>query len=126
MPCARPALPAPSPDPAKPNQGPLLPLPLLLTKRPLIAASQACILCLCLPDKKPSPLAEEDKVVVREMIVEGIVRAPHSVKVQLSECVRSMIYCDYPDKWPQLLQQVYVLLTSQARMWALAGGWDCW
>ena len=33
---------------------------------------------------------------------------------QLGECVRSMIYCDYPDKWPQLLQQIYALLTSQA------------
>ena len=71
-----------------------------------------CGLC-CVADKKPSPLAEEDKAAVREMIVEGVVRAPHSVKVQLGECVRSMIYCDYPDRWPALLQQIYTLLTSQ-------------
>lgn len=72
-------------------------------------------------DKAPSLLAEEDKAAVRELIVEGIVRAPHSVRVQLGECVRAMIYCDYPEKWPQLLQQVYVLLTSQVRAVALVG-----
>lgn len=64
-------------------------------------------------DKAPSPLAEEDKAAVRELIVEGVVRAPHAVRVQLGESVRSIIYCDYPDKWPQLLQQIYALLTSQ-------------
>lgn len=51
---------------------------------------------------------------MREMIVEGVVRAPHAVRVQLGECVRAMIYCDYPDNWPALLQQIHLLLTSQA------------
>lgn len=26
-----------------------------------------------------------------------------------------MIYTDYPERWPQLLQQLYALLTSQVR-----------
>ena len=62
---------------------------------------------------KPCLLAEEDKAAVREAMLEGIARSPHAVRVQLGECVRSLVYCDYPEHWPQLLGQVQAYLASQ-------------
>lgn len=62
---------------------------------------------------KASPLAEEDKAAVREALLEGITRAPPAVRVQLGECVRSLVYSDYPQQWPALLPQVHAYLTSQ-------------
>lgn len=62
---------------------------------------------------KASPLAEEDKAAVRGVMVEGVTRAPHAVRVQLAECVRSLVYSDYPQHWPDLLPQVQQYLTSQ-------------
>lgn len=48
-------------------------------------------------------------------MLEGLTRAPHAVHVQLSECVRSLVYSDYPEQWPQLLPQVVAGLSSQVR-----------
>lgn len=70
--------------------------------------------------------------------MEGVTRAPHAVRVQLAECVRSLVYSDYPQHWPDLLPQVQQYLTSQAseaaagrlglgrllrRLPGLPGGW---
>eukprot|EP00887_Chlorella_sp_A99_P003658 scaffold7.g3658.t1 len=60
-----------------------------------------------------SPIPEGDKAAVREALVEGVVRAPAPVRAQLGECVRSVVYCDYPERWPGLLAQVQVNLGSQ-------------
>ena len=112
-----------------------------------------------------SPLAEGDKAAARELVLEGLTRAPHAVHVQvgagrcvthvgsavlvprgqgvqlsgsaggqplnpppqhrpqpplpraaqLCECVRSLVYSDYPEQWPQLLPQVVAGLSSQVR-----------
>ncbi len=52
---------------------------------------------------------------MREALLEGITRAPPAVRVQLGECVRSLVYSDYPEQWPALLPQVHAYLTSQVR-----------
>ena len=80
-----------------------------------------------------SPLAESDKATVRAAMLEGVTRAPHAVRVQLGECCRSLVYSDYPQHWPQLLEQVQQYLVSQAsalrcavrsfRVVARAGAW---
>lgn len=75
---------------------------------PAVAAAAAA-------EGKVSPLAEEDKAAVREVMVDGVTRAPHAVRVQLGECVRSLVYSDYPQHWPGLLPQVVTYLTSQVR-----------
>ncbi|KAL4855989.1 Importin beta-like SAD2 [Chlorella vulgaris] len=64
---------------------------------------------------KVSPLAEEDKAAVRGVMVEGVTRSPHAVRVQLAECVRKLVYSDYPQHWPELLPQVQQYL-DQARI----------
>jgi hypothetical protein len=66
---------------------------------------------------KVSPLAEEDKAAVRSVMVEGVTRSPHAVRVQLAECVRKLVYSDYPQHWPELLPQVQQYLVSQASGW---------
>lgn len=44
--------------------------------------------CYC-AEGKPSPLAEEDKAAVRDVMLEGVTRAPHAVRVQ----VRGETFC---------------------------------
>lgn len=60
-----------------------------------------------------SPLAEADKAAVRENLLEGIVRAPHAVQVQLAECAKYVVYADYPERWPSLLPAIGAHLATQ-------------
>lgn len=64
-------------------------------------------------DGKPSPIAEEDKAPARALVLDALVRAPPPVRAQLGECVRAMVYADYPERWPGLGEQVYAHLVSQ-------------
>lgn len=54
---------------------------------------------------------------MRSVMVEGVTRSPHAVRVQLAECVRKLVYSDYPQHWPELLPQVQQYLVSQASGW---------
>lgn len=67
------------------------------------------------PEKDGSytPLAAEDKAVVRDNMLEALLRAPPLVQSQMAEVFKSMVYCDYPDNWPGLLEAVYGHLTSR-------------
>ena len=40
-------------------------------------------------------------------------RAPHIVQSQLSEVAKCIVYCDFPEKWPGVLEAVYNNLNSQ-------------
>ena len=40
-------------------------------------------------------------------------RAPHIVQVQLGECMKSIVYVDFPEQWPALLPQLTQNLHSQ-------------
>lgn len=48
---------------------------------------------------------------------------PPSSRLQLGECVRSLVYTDYPEQWPGLLPQVVAYLTSQVSGWG-SSGWQ--
>ena len=74
-------------------------------------------------DAKASPVPEGDKGAVREGLIEGVIRAPGPVRSQLGECVRAVVYADYPERWPQLLQQVQANLGSQVGAAVGAAGW---
>lgn len=39
--------------------------------------------------------------------------APNQVKVQLGEVFKTVVYADYPQAWPNLLQDMYACLASQ-------------
>ena len=61
----------------------------------------------------PEKLAEADKAMVLENLLEGIVRAPPAVRAQLGECAKYVVYSDYPDKWPNLLPSICAALATQ-------------
>ncbi len=63
-----------------------------------------------------SPIPEVDKAAVRDNLLEGIVRA------QLGECLKSVVYADFPDAWPGILPAVTAQLATQARARAARPG----
>uniref|UniRef100_A0A383WBL3 Importin N-terminal domain-containing protein n=1 Tax=Tetradesmus obliquus TaxID=3088 RepID=A0A383WBL3_TETOB len=72
------------------------------------------------PEKEGAPvLNDEDKATIREHLLQAIISAPHIVQSQLQEVLTTVVYCDYPQHWPQLLETVMAHLTSgdQPRMY---------
>ncbi|KAK9839718.1 hypothetical protein WJX81_008385 [Elliptochloris bilobata] len=65
-----------------------------------------------------SAIPEADKAAVRDNLLEGIVRAPPLVRAQLGECLKSIVYSDFPERWPLILEAVQQQLATQeqARM----------
>ncbi|GLC37117.1 hypothetical protein PLESTB_000981600 [Pleodorina starrii] len=57
-----------------------------------------------------------DKEVVRQNILEAMIRAPHNIQSQLSEVFKIMVYCDYPEQWPGLLEALYGNLSAQDQL----------
>lgn len=64
------------------------------------------------PDEQQK-IAESDKSTVRENIVGFITQVPPLLRVQLGECVKTIIHADYPEQWPSLLHLVKCNLQSQ-------------
>lgn len=62
-----------------------------------------------------SAIPEADKVAVRDNLLEGIVRAPTLVRAQLGECLKAVVYSDFPDRWPGILHAIQQQLATQAR-----------
>lgn len=42
-------------------------------------------------------------------------RVPHTIQSQLGEVFRTIVYNDYPEKWPTLLPELCASLASQVR-----------
>ena len=61
-----------------------------------------------------SPLAEADRVAVRENLLEALMAAPHAVQVQLGDAFKAIAYADYPERWPSLLPAIQASLASAA------------
>ncbi|KAM7255965.1 hypothetical protein ACFE04_011706 [Oxalis oulophora] len=51
-------------------------------------------------------IAEADKDMVRNHILVFVVQVPPLLRVQLGECLKTMIHADYPEQWPMLLDWV--------------------
>uniref|UniRef100_A0A7S0V0E3 Importin N-terminal domain-containing protein n=1 Tax=Polytomella parva TaxID=51329 RepID=A0A7S0V0E3_9CHLO len=58
-------------------------------------------------------IPDEDKVVVRENIFDTLLRAPHVVQTQLGEIFKVIIYEDFPEKWPGLIEKILPCLSQQ-------------
>lgn len=58
-------------------------------------------------------ISPADKVTVRENLLEFIVRVPPLLRVQLGECLKTIINADYPEHWPALLIWVKSNLQGQ-------------
>jgi len=54
----------------------------------------------------------DDQQVVRDNLLESLIRAPHAVQVQLGEVFKTVVYSDYPEKWPGLLQALCTALVN--------------
>lgn len=61
-----------------------------------------------------SPLAEADRVAVRENLLEALMAAPHAVQVQLGDAFKAIAYADYPERWPSLLPAIQAALVAAA------------
>ena len=59
------------------------------------------------------PLAEADKAVVRENLLEAMIFAPSVIRAQLGLCLRRIAGADFPERWPSLLPAVVANLQQQ-------------
>ncbi|CAI9117362.1 OLC1v1018740C1 [Oldenlandia corymbosa var. corymbosa] len=70
-------------------------------------------------DGEQSRILPGDKDVVRENILNFIAQVPQMLRVQLAECLKTIIHADYPEQWPGLLQWVRANLQNQQVFGAL-------
>ncbi|CAI0452218.1 unnamed protein product [Linum tenue] len=62
---------------------------------------------------EPSKIAPSDKDVVRDHILVFIAQVPPILRVQLGECLKTIIHADYPEQWPRLLEWIKHNLQDQ-------------
>ncbi|XP_060181526.1 importin beta-like SAD2 [Lycium barbarum] len=60
-----------------------------------------------------SKIMPSDKELVRQNILIFIAQVPSLLRVQLGECLKTMIHADYPEQWPTLLPWVKHNLQDQ-------------
>ena len=60
-------------------------------------------------------IAVESKALIREALIQKIYQKFETKPIvnQLIRCVRAIAICDYPKRWPGLLDQIYEALTTQ-------------
>ncbi|MEW5303971.1 MAG: hypothetical protein WDW36_006614 [Sanguina aurantia] len=58
-------------------------------------------------------VSEEDKAVIRENLLESLIRSPASIRSQLAEVFKTVVVADFPERWPGLLQPLYNNLVGQ-------------
>ncbi|GFH09662.1 ARM repeat-containing protein [Haematococcus lacustris] len=58
-------------------------------------------------------LPEDEKTLVKDNILESLIRAPHAAQVQLGEVFKTIVYNDFPANWPGLQAGLVQNLASQ-------------
>ncbi|KAM4881890.1 importin-8 isoform 2-T3 [Thomomys bottae] len=66
----------------------------------------------------PFNIHENDRQQIRDNIVEGIIRCPDLVRVQLTMCLRVIIKHDFPGHWPAVVDKIGCYLQLQS-----SGSW---
>ncbi|KAG4209941.1 hypothetical protein ERO13_A02G013100v2 [Gossypium hirsutum] len=66
-----------------------------------------------LDPNEPQKILQSDKVMVRDHILVFIAQVPPLLRVQLGECLKTIIHADYPEQWPRLLDWVKHNLQGQ-------------
>lgn len=64
------------------------------------------------PDEQHK-ISQADKDVVRDHILVFVTQVPPLLRVQLGECLKTIIHADYPEQWPRLLDWVKHNLQDQ-------------
>lgn len=62
---------------------------------------------------------EQDRALVREHIIEALIQVPETIRLQLGTCIYNIIKCDFPGRWPNIINQIQELLNSPDR-WSAA------
>ncbi|WFD01157.1 Nonsense-mediated mRNA decay protein 5 [Malassezia yamatoensis] len=68
-----------------------------------------------------TPVPDEDREAVRGSLLETIALVPSSLRVHIASSIYSISRCDFPDRWPSLLNDVLKLLASQQEAHIYAG-----
>ncbi|KAK3603195.1 hypothetical protein CHS0354_036118, partial [Potamilus streckersoni] len=63
-------------------------------------------------DPVPFSIHEQDRMAIRNNIVEAIIHAPDPVRVQLCVCISTMIKYDYPGRWPDIPEKIALYIQS--------------
>ncbi|CAH1416757.1 unnamed protein product [Lactuca virosa] len=64
-------------------------------------------------------ISPNDKHLVKRSILVFVEQVPTLLRVQLGECLKTIIHADYPEQWPSLLQWVTLNLQGQQVLGAL-------
>ncbi|KAI9492090.1 armadillo-type protein [Zychaea mexicana] len=59
-----------------------------------------------------NPINEDDRNMVKQSIMQALLRAPSAVQVQLSSCLNTILSNDFPDQWPNFVNDVQSFLAS--------------
>ncbi|KAG8935091.1 hypothetical protein FRC03_002380 [Tulasnella sp. 419] len=60
-----------------------------------------------------APIPPSDRVAIKQSILPLLVAAPsRAIRVQLAACVKSLVASDFPEEWPELLDTVVGLISS--------------
>ncbi|XP_059474661.1 importin-7 isoform X2 [Neocloeon triangulifer] len=58
---------------------------------------------------------EQDRAMIRDLIVDAVVVAPEKLRVQLAVCVNNIIRHDFPDRWAQVVDKISICLQNPDR-----------
>ncbi|XP_057754517.1 importin beta-like SAD2 [Arachis stenosperma] len=61
----------------------------------------------------PEKILQSDKDLVRDHVLVFVTQVPPLLRVQLGECLKTIIHSDYPEQWPHLLDWVKHNLQDQ-------------
>ncbi|ORX55180.1 ARM repeat-containing protein [Hesseltinella vesiculosa] len=59
-----------------------------------------------------APINEEDRLLVKQRLLQALVTVPSAVKVQLAPSLKTILEMDFPDQWPHFMEQVQSFLSS--------------
>ncbi|KAG2225799.1 hypothetical protein INT45_007043 [Circinella minor] len=59
-----------------------------------------------------TPINEDDRNMVKQSILQALLRAPSAVQVQLSTCLNTILSNDFPDQWPDFVNEIQNFLSS--------------
>ncbi|XP_038216767.1 importin-7 isoform X1 [Zerene cesonia] len=60
----------------------------------------------------PFSIHEQDRAMIRDMIVDAIVQAPDLIRVQLCVCLKTIIKHDFPARWTQIVDKIHIYLQN--------------
>ncbi|KAL0851769.1 hypothetical protein ABMA28_000081 [Loxostege sticticalis] len=60
----------------------------------------------------PFSIHEQDRAMIRDIIVDAIVQAPDIIRVQLCVCLKTIIKHDFPERWTQVVDKIHIYLQN--------------